>query len=268
MQLGRESISNSIVAILELVKNSYDADAETVTLRFAHLGTPNSILVIEDTGKGMTPKQLRQDCLLIGTDNKRKQVTSGKGHILTGEKGLGQLGRDRLCRSAILRSFTAKTAVELQIDWSKYDRLSSKALDWVKHGLYKIDRSINDPITGKPREITKGTQIILEDLRDDWTKELLVELKKELTLLISPFGGINDFAIEINSGMGWQDIDGQVNSSEMLEAAEWQFTALIADDKKHMVSYSMYSPRYKKRFAEGPKPWDGRFPKSSASIPG
>src|SRR6266568_3150824 len=49
MQLGRESISSSNTAIIELVKNAYDADAELVSIRFAGLGTPEARLVVEDT---------------------------------------------------------------------------------------------------------------------------------------------------------------------------------------------------------------------------
>jgi len=49
MQLGRESISNSITAISELVKNAYDADAETVKIRFGGLETDDPILLIEDS---------------------------------------------------------------------------------------------------------------------------------------------------------------------------------------------------------------------------
>jgi len=45
-KLGRESISNSIIAILELVKNSYDADAEKIQIRFHRLDTESAILVM------------------------------------------------------------------------------------------------------------------------------------------------------------------------------------------------------------------------------
>ena len=70
MQLGRESISNSIVAILELVKNAYDADAEAVRIRFGNLNKANPLLVIEDDGNGMTEQQLREGWLVIGTSNR------------------------------------------------------------------------------------------------------------------------------------------------------------------------------------------------------
>jgi DNA mismatch repair ATPase MutL len=56
MQLGRESISNSIVAIIELVKNAYDADAENVSINLVGLNTETPSMVIEDDGNGMTEK--------------------------------------------------------------------------------------------------------------------------------------------------------------------------------------------------------------------
>ncbi len=62
MQLGRESISNSIIAITELVKNSYDADSEHVKIQFLRPGNSSPIMVIQDDGVGMTP-EVYQDML-------------------------------------------------------------------------------------------------------------------------------------------------------------------------------------------------------------
>jgi len=99
IQLGRESISDSITALLELVKNAYDADAEGVKIRFSGLSVfienPSeaetelekeklpTILVVEDFGKGMTRNQLKNYWLVIGTANKLKTVKSSKGRVLT-----------------------------------------------------------------------------------------------------------------------------------------------------------------------------------------
>jgi len=186
MQLGRESISNSIVAILELVKNAYDADAEKVSIRFANLGTANALMIIEDSGLGMSETQLKQNWLLIGTQFKRKSSTSKlKGRVVTGEKGLGRLGLDRLCSTTVLRSFVSgkSKGIEFQIHWSKYEKGSSKKLEEIKHQLYKIDKRISDPITGEEVLHKRGTQILLQRLKDSWTKEQIEELKKELTLI-------------------------------------------------------------------------------------
>jgi HSP90 family molecular chaperone len=94
VQLGRESISSSITAILELVKNAYDADAETVRIRFKGIGTSEAIMVIEDNGCGMSQDDLQNYWMVIGTLNKVRARKSGKHRVMTGEKGLGRLGLD------------------------------------------------------------------------------------------------------------------------------------------------------------------------------
>lgn len=70
IQLGRESISSSVVAVSELVKNSYDADADNVAVRFCNIGGTDSALVIEDDGDGMNQDLLTNYWLRIGTDYK------------------------------------------------------------------------------------------------------------------------------------------------------------------------------------------------------
>ncbi|WP_367401488.1 ATP-binding protein [Solimonas sp. SE-A11] len=101
LQLGRESISSSITAVVELVKNSYDADAENVRIRFSS-ETPNGrILVIEDDGDGMTSKDLLDHWMVIGTSNKvERRRSAGKKRAVTGEKGLGVGAQRKLTQGA------------------------------------------------------------------------------------------------------------------------------------------------------------------------
>ena len=107
MQLGRESISNSIIAILELVKNAYDADAENVIIRFKDIEGFHPSLVVQDDGVGMTLKQITDNWMVIGTNNKATKKTSDdKQRVLVGEKGLGRLGIDRLSHKAKIQSFS------------------------------------------------------------------------------------------------------------------------------------------------------------------
>ena len=259
MQLGRESISNSIVAILELVKNAYDADAETVKVRFGNLDKANPVLVIEDNGNGMNEQQLRDGWLVIGTSNKLLSgQSSRKSRVLTGEKGLGRLGLDRLCGRTVVQSFSDKESngIELEINWHKYEDMDAR-LEKIKHNLYRIPKSIADPITNKSEQFPRGTRLILHNLKDMWTKEFLQDLKQELALLISPFAGINDFTIELDSGMKWVEIDGKVGSAEMLHAAEWKLIAEI--DEGRNVSYTMSSDQHQADFNLKPVPWSKKF---------
>ena len=262
MQLGRESISNSVVAISELVKNAYDADAETVRIRFGNLDKANPFLVIEDDGNGMTEQQLREGWLVIGTSNKLLSgQSSRKRRVLTGEKGLGRLGLDRLCGRTVVQSFSDEesSGLELEINWYKYEDMNAP-LEKIRHDLSHIPKFIVDPITNVSEEFSRGTRLILYDLKDIWTTELLQDLRQELRLLISPFAGINDFAIELDSGMQWDDIDGRVRSVEMLHAAEWKLIAEI--DERKNVRYTMSSDQHQKNFKPKPVPWSKKFPRT------
>ena len=91
-------------------------------------------------------------------------------------------------------------ASSLEIDWRKYENTETR-LETIEHDFYSIPKVIQDPITGLSAHITKGTQLILQDLKESWDKDYLLRLKRELTLLVSPFAGANDFAIEIYCGI-------------------------------------------------------------------
>ena len=266
MQLGRESISSSIVAIIELVKNAYDADAENVSINFVGLNTDSPSMIIEDNGHGMTEKQLLDKWMLIGTQNKLTAKTSvKKKRILIGEKGLGRLGLDRLCHKTIIQTFTKNKSkgVELEIDWTKYEGVSDR-LEKVKHNYFSISRGIYDPVSNGTKEFSKGTRLILQVLKDNWTKPAIEELRQELSLLISPFAGINDFGINLDSGMAWKDIDGNVTSTEILKGAEWQIEANIDDN--NCVTYKFTSIFHKKHPQHNPSKW-GEFINDRGSVP-
>jgi signal transduction histidine kinase len=223
MQLGRESISSSIVAILELVKNAYDADAEKVVIRFVGLETPAPVLIIQDDGSGMSKSQLTNNWLVIGTKNKAYQVVSGKwNRVMVGEKGLGRLGLDRLAHITQVQTFAANEeyGTEIEIDWTKYEE-SNERLEEIKHGLYRIPKFIEDLATGTVDPIEKGTRLVLLGLKDEWTQSNVQRLRDELALLVSPFGSVNNFAIQLETGMNWDAIDGEIGSRQILDAAEW-----------------------------------------------
>ncbi|MGQ6514597.1 ATP-binding protein, partial [Serratia sp. IR-2025] len=234
LQLGRESIANSTTAISELVKNSYDADAKKVNIRLFKLDKPISVMVIEDNGNGMDPDTLISSWLKIGTDNKLYNKTSANGRILTGAKGLGRLGIDRLCRKLILQTKTSSSdqILQLDIDWKKYEARDKSFFD-IKHNVF----SVGYPSRDKYGQILKdgyGTRMILLGLKDDWTGYLYNDLAKELRLLVSPFFANDEFKIEMATDLNEMET---LNSSEIIDYSRWSVEASILDDGSVSANY-------------------------------
>ncbi|WP_440216092.1 sensor histidine kinase [Chromobacterium piscinae] len=249
IQLGRESISSSLVAIGELVKNSYDADAEEVVINFKGLGTENSSLIITDDGIGMSHSTILSRWFRIGTTYKSELRTTKKDRVYTGAKGLGRLGIDRLCSSLKLYTKTAEdqSIYEVDIDWGKYDQVKNIELDNIKHEIFQISNT-SIPETSFPIGIKKqGSQYILTGLKDDWDEEFLIELKKELALLVSPFTSSLGFKIKIDTDGFLPDFDGYITSEHFLEAAEWRMDVKIKPDTT--VDYFIYDSKGEKSFS-------------------
>lgn len=262
MQLGRESISSSVVAILELVKNAYDADAENVQVSFFGLDTDNPVLVIDDNGSGMTLQELQDYWMVIGNDNKALlRKSRSKKRVLVGEKGLGRLGLDRLAHVTTVQTFseTNPFGAELVIDWRKYEENIHARLEAITHELYRIPKTFNDEFSDGMIEKKKGTRLVMYGLKDHWTYDNVAKLRRELALLVSPFAGIHDFGVWLSSGMGW-DVDGQVGSREMLRAAEWKLTSQLQQTQSgiYIVDHVMSSAPGKPEFKFS-QPWPEIF---------
>jgi len=261
VQLGRESISSSLTAITELVKNAYDADAESVRLKLIEIPIDKKdkekqfVLVIEDDGNGMSVDQIKENWLRIGTGNKRKRTTSDKKErVLTGAKGLGRLGIDRLCNKLIFQTKieTEDKAHELEVNWEKFSADDGQSVSDIKNSIFLRPSAFTDkfgkfPAFGK----NKGTRLCLFGLKDEWDKEFIELLRKELSLLVSPFSGVNDFRVEVITG---DDVlDGVVNSSELLDAAEGYLEATIDPDSN--VTLKINSRTFDKTYDDGPTAW-------------
>lgn len=241
MQLGRESISSSTVAVSELIKNAYDADAESVHVEFYLRDSPAvSTLVLKDDGIGMDADTIYDHWLKIGTDFKNGiELSINKKRILTGAKGLGRLGLDRLSKKVIL--FTKKkgsnSVTQLAVDWRKYEGTNASISD-IEHDIYEQDL----PLTEKYGEIftskeQSGTYMVLVGLKDSWTADFIEDLKQELRLLISPYRTANDFSITLHRQVNRTIYESEiVDSQEILKAASWQIKARV--DIKHRVKLS------------------------------
>lgn len=99
--LGEHMISDHVVGLLELVKNSYDADATQVRVALADLDNPKTTqIVIEDDGFGMTATDVVEKFLSPAVDHKsrdkKNQKRTPKGRLPIGEKGVGRFAVQQL----------------------------------------------------------------------------------------------------------------------------------------------------------------------------
>ena len=95
-QLGRELVTDFVTALVELIKNSYDADAYGVKIILDKPNTPQSRIVLIDTGTGMTQSDFENKWMVIGTNNKITEPYTPKGRKKAGKKGIGRFSVERL----------------------------------------------------------------------------------------------------------------------------------------------------------------------------
>lgn len=194
--LGRDSIKDHTTAILELVKNSYDAGAKIVEVEIkTHVNTP--YIRIADNGKGMTEYDIDNHWLRVGFSGKRQDKFIDKRRK-TGEKGIGRLSADRLGEVLEMRSRTPSDGdISIIINWNKFDEMGKNVED-VEFDYFDRDVQIRIPkIASETREPKSGTELIIRNLRQEWTKADIDDLYKQLSMLISPFDNEVDFTVQL-----------------------------------------------------------------------
>lgn len=176
-ELGERLVGKPHVALAELIKNAYDADARLVELTIR----PDRI-VVADNGHGMDLTAFRDYWMRIGSPHKQKQRTSPGGRSLTGQKGIGRLAVQFLGRELRLVTKTAKTRTALVtgINWDdavKHDELTSVELEYDQIA----------PTEKFPDDSDQGTIITISRLAQEWTTEELKDLALEIWSLQPPF---------------------------------------------------------------------------------
>src|SRR5438874_1528887 len=122
-ELGLRLVASPEVALVELIKNAYDADAPSCSVQ---LGEKQKTLVVADGGHGMTIDDFKNKWMRIATSSKTGKQTSPKfGRRLTGAKGIGRfavryLGDHLALQStAFDRRYGCVTRLEAGFDWPK-----------------------------------------------------------------------------------------------------------------------------------------------------
>lgn len=139
-QLGRELVTDFVTALTELIKNSYDADAEGVKIIFDNVKTDNGKITIIDTGSGMTQNDVENKWMVIGTNNKVRDNYSKLGRKRVGKKGIGRFSVERLAEKVCIYSFTEyEKPFKFSVNWNKYEEINIKLLQQKINVLRNIE---------------------------------------------------------------------------------------------------------------------------------
>jgi len=213
--IGLENFSNEEGAIVELVKNTYDADARNCILIFdlqfdkvvlvddeteEILNKENSCIYIIDNGVGMTDSIIRNQWMTIGTDDKLYQHLTKKGRVKTGAKGIGRFALNRLGLNTELFTISKETNLgySWKVDWEDFDKANT-TVSQVKADLETVTGlNLKNEIYSKFNHISglkdllkittfnSGTIIKISDLSDDWEYDQLEKLFRNLEMLLPP----------------------------------------------------------------------------------
>jgi len=107
-ELGEQLVARKSVALAELVKNAYDADATKVTVALVNVTQSSGKITIADNGSGMTLETIRSAWMRIATDEKHRNPRSKNfGRPRAGAKGIGRFASRRLARQLVAEQFKA-----------------------------------------------------------------------------------------------------------------------------------------------------------------
>lgn len=202
--LGSELITDDEVAIFELVKNSFDADATLVEIFF---GVSN--IIVADNGIGMSYADIRSKWLFVAYSAKRPSLSRqgfrddiAERRHYAGSKGIGRFSSDRLGEFFNLQTRAkgeeAGPVHSIEVDWSRFDKNHLDRFEEIDVTYNASMSGFSHPDELQPREF--GTVITVSKTRLNWDREKILRIKTALAKLINPFGAATDgFRIVISS---------------------------------------------------------------------
>jgi len=182
-ELGEKLVESAHIALVELVKNAYDADATHVGVKILPDPPRGPVVQVTDNGSGMTFRDVQNYWMRIATAHKTTHELSERyGRPRTGSKGIGRFSCRRL--GPRLHLVTAALAgdgcceqTEVEVDWSKFTP-GSEISTITCEGSHK---TVTDA--------TPGTTLVIQGGREDeWSKRGYDFLKRQLAVLAASRG--------------------------------------------------------------------------------
>ncbi len=263
--LGDQLITDKIVAVMEILKNCYDADSPSAEIHFNNIYNvglndlpkeEQACIEIRDEGCGMTLQTIKEIWLRPATPDKfdkkaQNHGTTPRGRTIQGEKGIGRFAIHKLgSKIEVYTKAKGENEVKLEMDFSEYEpedgnlfnqNITHKLLEDVQNTWY-----VNSPAEKITRE--SGTIIKIYNLREQWGDKDYKTLYKNIQRLMPPVDenavrlGI-DFKKDFNVSMF---VDGKPSSSE--EATTFndvinhaQYSMIGSIDKNGIINFTYKS---------------------------
>ena len=260
--IGKELINDDNVAVMELVKNAYDAGAKTVIVEFRNLKKEQKCheLLIVDDGNGMAEEDILYKWLNLAYSIKRVQ-NAQNNRLQAGNKGIGRFSCDRLGKELNIYTKRDSEIYQLQINWEDFENITDYNIQ-INQIPMKL-RKITDDEVKKETDYdigVSGTIIKISNLRVQWVQldgnslfnEILnyqkfVSLKSTLEKLINKSQvESDDFRIllkvnEINDENETsynKQINGEIKNKffEKLDFNTTYIQSAISDDGQHIIT--------------------------------
>jgi len=232
-QLGEELVSDEVTAMMELIKNSYDADADWVSVEInVNDSFPNDntfykdslpgYIKIEDNGVGMSDDDIWNSWMKISLSAKKKFKSDGlftiKGRTPLGEKGVGRLSTNKLGNR--LELFTgqerSKTENHVAFDWSSFE--DDISLTSVPVHIDQLPKELNK----------KGTILVITNLREPekWTGKAWDNFRGQISQMIFPFKENRVFNVFLKINGQTIDLDELNENVRKSSVSSYDFSVL------------------------------------------
>ena len=240
LTIGRDLIHDCYAAVVELVKNAYDADSSDVNIEFkANPDHSGYSIVIFDHGHGMSRDDVINKWMVPSTSDKLDRRKSPAGRIMQGSKGVGRYATSVLGTDLLMETVTSegeKTTV--YVEWKDFE--DAQYLDDVE--ILIDTEEVSEP--SGTRLIITGDEALLADWDEKQFDKLRFELKKLTSPVIATFNE-NDFRINlvINGFSGVDKIEETVKPYPLFDLYDYRIAGTISAEGKGVLAYSMQKTR-------------------------
>lgn len=236
LTIGGDLIHDKYAAVVELVKNAYDADSPDVEINFRVSSNQTLFVDIIDRGHGMTRDTVINKWLVPSTTDKLQRKVSPGGRIMQGKKGIGRYAASILGDSLTLKTVTKDgETTEVLIEWQ--DFVNSEFLD-------EVEVLVNTTKTN----LSQGTSLTItvgKNYLSDWNNNQLRKLRFELRKLIHPFNteiftgnGNESFEIFLNFyNFPGQDGRELIKPFPLLDIYDYRISGRIDENGKGYLTY-------------------------------